>query len=289
MIADVIAEHGYLFLGSRLKRLAERMQTDVTQATRYAGLAVQPGQIPVLAILAERGPQTIGELARALGLSQPVTTRNVGKLVSQGQVQAGRSDADGRSRIISLTAAGRRAVEDSRRDVWPRVEAAVRQVVEGLSGPLLDQIAEIERALTERPLAARVAQMTARELAPATDADVPGVVALMNKAYRGVGTDAGWATEAAYLEGDRTTEALLRRDLATSPNASLLVWRDRISKAIQGCVWLESLGKHVWYLGSLAVDPQGPTFLRGAMDARTRRQAPSDAGGERQGGVDRVV
>lgn len=44
--------------------------------------------------------------------------------------------------------------------------------------------------------------------APVTDADVPRVVALMNRAYRGSGPSAGWSTEAAYLSGDRTTEPL---------------------------------------------------------------------------------
>jgi DNA-binding MarR family transcriptional regulator len=105
---DLIADSGYLFLGSRLKRLAEQMQQDVNRVTQRAGVAVQPGQFPLLAILSERGPQTVGELARAVGLSQPVTTRNIGKLVNLDLVQVDRSDADGRSRIVSLTPVGER-------------------------------------------------------------------------------------------------------------------------------------------------------------------------------------
>ncbi len=33
---------------------------------------------------------------------------------------------------------------------------------------------------------------------PATDADVPRIVALINRAYRGVGT-AGWSTQESHL------------------------------------------------------------------------------------------
>ena len=112
MRTDVIAEGGYLFLGSRLKRLAERMQEEVSQVSQRAGVAIQPGQVPLLAILLEEGPQTVGELARAMGLSQPVTTRNISKLIDQDLVRMDRSDADRRSKVVSLTAAGERAIDD---------------------------------------------------------------------------------------------------------------------------------------------------------------------------------
>jgi hypothetical protein len=45
---------------------------------------------------------------------------------------------------------------------------------------------------------------------PATDDDVPGIVTLMNRAYRGAGA-AGWSTQEAYLSADRITEDVLRR------------------------------------------------------------------------------
>jgi DNA-binding MarR family transcriptional regulator/ribosomal protein S18 acetylase RimI-like enzyme len=253
---DLIADSGYLFLGSRLRRLAVQMQGDANQVSQRAGVAVQPGQYPLLALLSQRGPQTVGELVRAMGLSQPVTTRNIGKLSSLGLVKVDRSSADGRSRIVSLSPAGERAMDRSRETVWPQVEAAVRQVVDGLSGPLLDQIGQIERALAERSLAERAALIAVSQLVRARDADVPSIVALMNLAYRGSGRSAGWNTEAGYITGDRTTEPLLRADLAASPEASLLVWRDQREGTLKGCVWLEPLGEDTWYLGSLAVDPQ---------------------------------
>ncbi len=36
--------------------------------------------------------------------------------------------------------------------VWPRVESAVNEMLQGLDGPLLEQVAAIERMLSERPL-----------------------------------------------------------------------------------------------------------------------------------------
>lgn len=109
------------------------------------------------------------------------------------------------------------------------------------------------------------------------DVDVPAVVALMNRAYRGTGSDGGWTTEDAYLRGDRITAALLRADLAAKPDAVFLKWVDASEDAPKGCVWLEPLGPDTWYLGSLAIDPAlqngglGRVMLSAAEDwARAR-------------------
>ena len=102
---------------------------------------------------------------------------------------------------------------------------------------------------------------------PATDADVPRIVDLMNRAYRGA---QGWSTEQAYIDGDRTTAAFLREDVAAAPTASLLKWIAGEDPTPRGCVWLEPLGDATWYLGSLCVDPdaqnagQGRTLLAAA-------------------------
>ena len=90
---------------------------------------------------------------------------------------------------------------------------------------------------------------------PTTDDDVPDIVSLMNRAYRGSGSSVGWSTEAAYLSGDRITSDLLRADLRAKPEAVLLKWIEPPSGKLSGCVWLEPLGDHIWYLGSLTIDP----------------------------------
>ena len=255
-MSDVIGAHGHLFLGSRLKRLAEQMQADVVRVSQRAGLPIQPGQYPLLCTLLENGPQTIGALAQAMGLSQPAITRSVGRLLKAGLISLDRSERDGRSRIVRLTSAGERAMLRSREVVMPYVEAAVRQVTEGVSGPFLDQIAAIEAAMLDKDLATRAAALAAEALIPATDADVPAIVALMNRAYRSTDTPSGWHTESGYITGDRTTEKILRADLAEKPGASFLTWRDQRGGALKGCVWLEPLGKDCWYLGSLTIDPE---------------------------------
>jgi ribosomal protein S18 acetylase RimI-like enzyme len=86
------------------------------------------------------------------------------------------------------------------------------------------------------------------------DHELLAVAALMNSAFRGVGAAPGWNSEAAYIEGDRTSEALLRQELRDQPAAQLLVADDAHGR-LAACVMLAPQGDGLWQLGSLAVDP----------------------------------
>jgi len=153
---DVIADMGPSFLGSRLKRLAERMQAGAMSAIADAGLPLQPGHMAVLAAL-RTGPATIGQLAETIGISQPGVTRSVGQMARLGIV-ADASAADQRTRRVELTAAGRAAAKRAASDLWPRIGMAAGELIEGLSGPFLEQLAAIEAALDQASIAERAAR-----------------------------------------------------------------------------------------------------------------------------------
>jgi DNA-binding MarR family transcriptional regulator/N-acetylglutamate synthase-like GNAT family acetyltransferase len=155
MTADILSDLGPIFLGSRLKRLAERFQAGAARVVTDAGLPMQPAHMPLLAAL-DRGPLTVGQLVDAVGTSQPGITRTAGQLIDMGLVQSA-SGADQRQRTLSLTTAGQAAMARIKALLWPRVEIAVKEICDGLSGPLLDQIAAIERALAAKPFDERVA------------------------------------------------------------------------------------------------------------------------------------
>jgi DNA-binding MarR family transcriptional regulator/N-acetylglutamate synthase-like GNAT family acetyltransferase len=152
MAGDILKERPALFLGSRLKRLAERMQGEVVNVAAGAGLAIQPSQYSMLATLDRYGPLTIGELTQAMELSQPAVTRMAAKLADMGLVAIDRRHKDQRHKTVSLTEAGDADLERSKRQVWPQVEAAVTELLADLQGPLLEQIDAIERLLAERSL-----------------------------------------------------------------------------------------------------------------------------------------
>jgi DNA-binding MarR family transcriptional regulator/ribosomal protein S18 acetylase RimI-like enzyme len=152
MTQDILKDRPALFLGSRLKRLAERMQGDVAKVSDGAGLAIQPSQYSLLATLDQYGPMTIGELTQAMELSQPAITRIAAKLAEMGRITVDRRHKDQRHKTVSLTEIGAADLGRAKLHVWPQIEAAVNQMLASLNGPLLDQIDAIERMLAEKPL-----------------------------------------------------------------------------------------------------------------------------------------
>lgn len=155
-MADILAEMGHLFLGSRLKRLAERMQADAAAVIRAAGLPIQPSHFPLLAALDRFGPMRVGEAVEALGVSQPAVTRSLAGLVALGLAETVRG-ADQRQKRIALTPAGEALMVRARQVIWPHVDSAAAALCAGLSGGLLEQIEALEARLAESPLDRRVA------------------------------------------------------------------------------------------------------------------------------------
>ncbi len=87
---------------------------------------------------------------------------------------------------------------------------------------------------------------------PATAADVPALVDLVESAYRGDASRAGWTTEADLLEGQRTDpQGVL--DVVEKPDSMMLaVERDG---GLVACCQLEHRGLHA-YFGMFAVRPK---------------------------------
>lgn len=150
---DVVAAMGPAFLGSRLKRLGERMQAGAAEIIADYGLPLAPAQVPVLTAL-RGGPLAVGQIAEAVGASQPGVSRIVAQLEQLGLAEA-RRGRDQRERLVALTPAGTDAVETLAREVWPRVGEAAAELYAGLYGTFLHQLGAIERALSEASLAQR--------------------------------------------------------------------------------------------------------------------------------------
>lgn len=154
---DIVAEMGPSFLGTRLKRLGERMQASANMIIAEAGLPLQPGHMGVIAAL-RTGPLAIGRIAELCGTSQPGVTRAVGQLQDLGMIEQAPSP-DLRSRVVQLTAEGQRAAGLVAAEIWPRVGQAADEVMDAAGGDFLRQLAAIEIALAEASIAQRAARL----------------------------------------------------------------------------------------------------------------------------------
>jgi ribosomal protein S18 acetylase RimI-like enzyme len=88
----------------------------------------------------------------------------------------------------------------------------------------------------------------------AVTADLPGVAALVNAAYRGISSPPGWTAEIEILEGVRVAEIDLRREVEADAATRILVAEDE--GRLVGCISLKLLAGTTWYFSMLGVHPE---------------------------------
>ncbi|MER6215182.1 N-acetyltransferase [Streptomyces sp. NPDC001674] len=113
------------------------------------------------------------------------------------------------------------------------------------------------------------AQPAALSFRSAVEEDVPALVALVESAYRGDASRAGWTTEADFLDGQRTDPDGVAAIIA-DPDSTLLVV-ERAGELV-ACCQLEHRGNHA-YFGMFAVRPglQGAGLGKEVMTEAERR------------------
>ena len=104
--------------------------------------------------------------------------------------------------------------------------------------------------------------MTEFALRDAVSADIPALHQLIESAYRGEASRAGWTTEADLLDGQRTDPEDLADILADPTQALLTAWR---GEALVGCVLIADRGEGTGYFGMLSVRP---TLQSGGLGRR---------------------
>ncbi|MFC5066877.1 MarR family winged helix-turn-helix transcriptional regulator [Flaviflagellibacter deserti] len=163
MTEDVVRALGFLCLGTRLKRIGERLQADTQEVIDSFDAGVVASQFPFLAALDRLGPLAVGELAEAIGVTQPGATKTTIQLVGLGFVRVEQSPEDQRRKIVGLTEKGQAVVDTAKRELWPLIDHAVADLCGGLDAPFLDQLVRIEDGLTAAPLARRVGKNLPKE------------------------------------------------------------------------------------------------------------------------------
>ena len=152
---DVLAGLGPIALGSRLKRLGERLQADAEALLASVGVDLVPAEIGLMAALVQGGPLTVSQAAQRVGISQPAITRIMQGLERRGHVTVLPDATDRRSRSIGLTPHGHAAMTVVQARVWTRLGPVVDELCGGASDRLLADIAMVEAGLAQRSMLSR--------------------------------------------------------------------------------------------------------------------------------------
>lgn len=147
-----LSDQGALALASRLKVLSERSYDLVDQAYREHGLGLQARWFPLLRLLQQRGPLTVGEIAREIGLTHSAVSQLANKLTREGWLEPG-PGGDRRQRVLQLGAKAQAELKAAR-PLWLAMRNTVEARLQAIGGDLLGTLSRYEQSLDAEPLPA---------------------------------------------------------------------------------------------------------------------------------------
>lgn len=170
MSQDLIAKSGYLFLATRMKRLADRLQGDALKIFATEGFRdISQAHMPVLYALAHRTELNVNEISGLLGISQPAVTRTVSGMAQDDLVRVTPMPEDQRQKRVSLTPKGHALVDSMERTAWESITRAADDLCRGLDTDILEKLGQLETMLAEKPLMERVPTAGRLEVVDYTD------------------------------------------------------------------------------------------------------------------------
>jgi GNAT superfamily N-acetyltransferase len=146
---DILRDLGTLALGSRLKRLSDRLMQDGIRVYRDSGVEFEPKWFPVYYYLSTVGPSAVTDIARGLGITHPSVNQIAREMIATDLVAAYKDTSDKRKRVLALTKRGKAQMAELA-IVWKDIRAALQELVDETQVDFLGYVESIERALDER-------------------------------------------------------------------------------------------------------------------------------------------
>lgn len=245
---DLIGELGELALATRLRRMADTLQKDVTAIYAELGLDFQARWFPVLVALRNSDPQPVTALAVKLGLTHQAVSKTVRLLGARGLVTETPDPSDARRKRLTLSRQGRSLCRRLDR-VWEEIRIANRELLDETGTDLLDQLDRVESALAVDSMAARVRRRL--DLAAPDPIRIENYRPSYKKHFRRL--NELWLTEHFTIEADD-------RRLLDDPNGRIVRRGGAVLFALHdhtvaGTCALIRHDTGTWELAKMAVDP----------------------------------
>lgn len=152
---DFYAQVGKMALGSRLRRLSEKLTEQAGRVYALYEIDMQPKWFPVFYALSAGDEKSITQIAQEIGHSHPSVSMIVKEMMKNGIVTDGDHQTDGRKNVIKLSERGQ-AIQDRIQAQYADVNAAVETALGETQHNIWKAIEEWEFLLEQKDLYKRV-------------------------------------------------------------------------------------------------------------------------------------
>ncbi|MCB1692400.1 MAG: MarR family transcriptional regulator [Pseudomonadales bacterium] len=244
---DVLRDLGALALGSRLKRLSDRLMQDGIRVYRETGVAFEPRWFPVYYFLGHVGPSAVMEIAKGLGVSHPAVNQVAKEMVAANIVAAYRDTRDKRKRVLALTKHGKSLLPELQ-GIWRDISASLQELLSETQVDFLGYVETIERALDDRDFYQR---FVARRSPASDDVEILSFEPAHADAFKRL--NEAWILE--YFEMEEADRKVLDDPVGyvIEPGGDILMAKDKASGEMIGTCALVNRGEGAGELAKMTV------------------------------------
>ena len=152
---DYIEKVGKKAIGSRLRRLSERLTADAAQLYQLYGVELQPKWFPVFYVLSEGQEKSVTMIAEEIGHSHPSVIKIMAEMSRKGLVSEKKDKKDARVNVVSLSKKGM-DITKKITDQYADVGKAIEEIFLHTRHDLWRAIEEWEYQLDQKSLLKRV-------------------------------------------------------------------------------------------------------------------------------------
>ena len=161
-VMDRMRQFGSLSLGSRLRRLSDRLVDDVNQLYQSQGIDLNPTFFPLFNLLCQQGAMTVTEAAEQLGVTHPAISKIARKMLAEGWLSKTADPSDERRQLLDLTPQSEHLLTRIE-PVWHAIRSYLDQFMTEQQYPLLEALGEFEGRLERQGFLVPVQQMLQRQ------------------------------------------------------------------------------------------------------------------------------
>ncbi|MEO0758020.1 MAG: bifunctional helix-turn-helix transcriptional regulator/GNAT family N-acetyltransferase [Cyanobacteria bacterium J06648_16] len=158
---DFYQQAGKMALGTRLRRLSEKLMADATQIYALYEVPLDPKWLPVFYMLSHQPEASITEIAQSVGHSHPSISQIVKEMKRQDLVTTNKSAKDARVNVARLSEKGRSLIPKAEKQ-FSDVAASVEALLSEAQYDLWKAVEEAEYLLSEASFYERVKALRKR-------------------------------------------------------------------------------------------------------------------------------
>ncbi|WP_372365526.1 GNAT family N-acetyltransferase [Candidatus Uabimicrobium sp. HlEnr_7] len=149
---DILQQLGELALGSRFKRISDRLMQDGIKIYSDHNIDFEPRWFPMFSLFYRYpGCYSVTEIAKKIGVSHVSVNQISKEMIKKGVLRSKKDKKDKRKNMLELTSKGEGLI-DNLTEIWEEIYAAIREITNATGYDIIDVLEKLEKEMNQKSL-----------------------------------------------------------------------------------------------------------------------------------------